>query len=312
MPVLLSRYAMATRFELVIYGDDPVRLRAAGEEALDEIERVEAQLSFYRSDSEIHWLNSRAAIAPVKVDPRLYRLLKRCAELSEMTDGAFDVSVGPLMRAWRFVKDKGAIPSQEELEAARAISGMIHIQFDDDALTVEFDKPGVEIDLGGYGKGYATERAVELLIENGIDSALLHGGTSSVTAIGAPPGEECWRIAMPRPFINEGGDGLVDLKDSSLSVSAAHGKSFEVDGRIYGHVIDPRSGLSVNKTPVAAALGPSASLCEALSKALMVNGGDWLTVMNERFPGYQAWTHGVPPHGVPPSGGTIRNPGYSA
>lgn len=283
MPVLLSRYAMATRFELVLHGEDVVRLRAAGEEALDEIDRVEAQLSFYRADSEIRWINSRAALAPVKVEPRLYRLLKRCAVLSELTDGAFDISVGPLMRAWKFVGEKGGVPDEATLEAALAVSGIGHVRFDDDAMTVRFDRPGVEIDLGGYGKGYAVESAAELLRENGIESALLHGGTSSVTAIGAPPGEETWRVELPAGI----GAGFAGLRDCSLSVSGIYGKSFEAGGQTYGHIIDPRSGRpSGASARAAAAWGPSASDCEALSKALLVQGMDWAPVLEKRFPAY--------------------------
>ncbi|HXG68450.1 MAG TPA: FAD:protein FMN transferase, partial [Blastocatellia bacterium] len=179
-PVTLSVHAMATRFELALHGDDPVRLRAAGEEALSEIERLEAQLSFYRPDSEIRWLNTHAAEGPVKVEPRLFRLLQHCGSLSTLTDGAFDVTVGPLMRAWRFVNDTGKVPTLAELDEARAVVGMGKVRFDEDSFTVSFERQGVEIDLGAYGKGYAIERAVDLLRENGIASALLHGGTSSV------------------------------------------------------------------------------------------------------------------------------------
>lgn len=284
--VRLSLHAMATRFELVMHGDDPIRLRAAGEEALREIERVEAQLSFYHPESELTWINRHAGHSPVQTDPRLFRLLQSCMALTRATDGAFDITVGPLMRAWRFVSDKGGIPADAELDAARAVTGIDRLTLDQDRLTVGFDLPGVELDFGGYGKGYAIERAVELLKEHGVASALLHGGASSVFTIGSPPQiDEGWAIELQEPLKGP----VVYLKDNALSVSAVHGKSFKVDGREYGHVIDPRTGRPVNAARAAAAIGPSAAVCEALSKALLVLGQNWLPQLSARFPEYQGY-----------------------
>ncbi|HWC77460.1 MAG TPA: FAD:protein FMN transferase, partial [Blastocatellia bacterium] len=155
--ITLSLHAMATRFELVLCGDEPVRLRAAGEQALQEIERLEAQLSFYRPDSEISWINSRAAEAPVRIDPRLFHLLSRCASLAEKTCGAFDVTVGPLMRAWGFAGGSPRIAQPSELDAVRSTVGMKNVELCEEDLTVRFKRRDVELDLGGYGKGYAIE-----------------------------------------------------------------------------------------------------------------------------------------------------------
>ena len=288
-PVTLGLYAMATRFELVLYGEDQARLRAAGEEALAEIERLEAQLSFYRPASELTWINAHAAAGPVKVEPRLFRLLQQCGALSARTEGAFDVTVGPLMRAWRFVGEGGAMPSPAALEAARAVVGMRHVELDEGAFTIRFDRPGVELDLGGYGKGYAVERALDLLVENGVTSALLHGGTSSVGAIGAPPGEAAWKVNLREPLADGDHPLVINLSDRSLSVSAVHGKSFRAGGREYGHVIDPRLGEPVRGALAADSAGPSPSECEALSTALLVLGPSWLGALAERFPGCDGW-----------------------
>lgn len=286
-PVLtLSLQAMATRFELLLSGGDPVRLRAAGEEALAEIERLEAQLSFYRRDSEIYWINQRAASIPVQVDPRLFRLLQHCVELTALTDGAFDITVGPLMRAWKFTGEGGAIPSQDDLDAARNLTGIHLITLNEENFTVGLARPGVEIDLGGFGKGYAIERAVELLREYGVDTALIHGGTSSVYGIGRQPDGEPWKIALSSPFPDHA--PVVVLEDRALSVSAVHGKSFEAGGKTYGHVIDPRTGQPVENAVAAAVSGPSPSVCEALSKALLVHGRDWLSLLDQRFAEYDA------------------------
>jgi thiamine biosynthesis lipoprotein len=295
----LSRHAMATRFELLLSGGEDVFLRAAGEEALREVERMEALLSFYRPDSEICQFNRRAGRVPLQVTPPLFHLLRQCREYTRLTDGAFDVTVGPLMRAWRFLRESGAIPEGSVLEEARARTGIGHLRFDEATFTIGCDVPGVEIDLGGFGKGYAVDLALRSLRENGVTSALLHGGTSSVGVVGRPPDREAWSIELQAPFERAGVPIRVDLVDAALSVSAVRGKSFRVGEKEYGHVLNPGTGRPVEGGLAAAASGPSASLCEVLSTALLVNGPLWLPVCEERFPEYRGYV--VAPH---PQGGT--------
>ena len=285
-PVTLSVYAMATRFELVLHGDDATRLRAAGEEALQEIERLDSELSFYRPESQLSRINTHAARESIKVEPRLLRLLRRCADLTTRTDGAFDVTIAPLMRAWGFLNGGGKTPSPSELEAARAAVGMQHVHLDDRHFTVSFDRQGVEIDLGAVGKGYAIERAVGILREAGVTSALLHGGTSAVCTIGAPPGMKAWRVAVRHPSKENGQLEVVNLNNNSLSVSAVHGKSFTDGVKEFGHVIDPRTGQSVEGIVMAAVTGDSATECDALSTALLVLGESGLPILEDRFPDY--------------------------
>jgi FAD:protein FMN transferase len=287
--VRLSLHAMATRFELVLFGDDPVRLRAAGEQALQEIESLETQLSFYRNDSEITWINSQAAAGPVKIEPRLFQLFSRCAELNKKTCGAFDITVGPLMHAWGFADRKPQMPERDILESARRVVGMHNVELSEENCSIRFKRPAVQLDLGGYGKGYAIERAIGILRENGITSAMLHGGTSSVCAIGRPPMEAAWKIALSAPFTDSGEPSFIELNNDALSVSASHGNSFRLDGHTYGHVLDPRNGKPATRARAAAVTGPSPSDCEALSKALLVLGDMWLPEMSLILPEYRAW-----------------------
>ena len=286
-PTTLSFYAMATRFELMLYGDDPTRLRAIGEEALGEIERLDTQLSLYRPDSELSWINAHAAAEAVKVEPRLFKLLQRCIALTEQTNGAFDITVAPLMQAWGFMGGTGKIPSQSEQEAAKAVVGIEHVHLDEEQFTIRFDRREVRLDLGAVGKGYAAERAVDILRENGITSALLHGGTSTICAIGTPPDQTAWRVAIRNPVDADKHLEVIDLRDSSLSVSAVHGKSFTNGSQVFGHVIDPRTGQATKGALTAAVVGPCPTECDALSTALLVLGKPGLALISERFPGYR-------------------------
>ena len=272
----LACHAMATRFEVVLHGDNPVALRAAGEEALRLVEQLEAQLSLFRAGSEIWHLNTHAAREHVRVTPALFALLQQAQKLHEESSGAFDISIAPLVRCWGFMGGDGRMPRPEEVAEARAKVGMGLVQLNPSDFTVRFAREGVMLDLGAIGKGYAVERAAEVLREAGVTSALLHGGTSTVQAIGQPPGEEFWKIAIetPSPSSNTPPTLLatVPLKDEAMSVSGVWGNSFEVEGRTFGHIIDPRTGEPALGTVLAAVVLASATETDALSTALLTLG----------------------------------------
>jgi thiamine biosynthesis lipoprotein len=267
---------MATRFEIVLHGDNPVALRAAGEEALDEIERLEARISLYRDTSEIAHANARAAFEPVRVSPPVFRLLEQARQLSRETDGAFDITIAPLVRCWGFMGGTGRMPTPEAVAAARSRIGWHRVQLDSANFTVRFEQEGVMLDLGAIGKGYAIERAAEILRDDGVTSAILHGGTSTVHAIGRPPDADAWKIAIERPVEVAASPppllATVPLRDESLSVSAVWGRSFQSGDKAYGHVIDPRTGQPAEAALLAAVVLPSATETDALSTALLTLG----------------------------------------
>jgi thiamine biosynthesis lipoprotein len=271
-----ARHAMATRFEIVLPGDDSTRLRAAAEEAFDEIDRLESQLSLFRPNSEIANVNARAADEAVRVSPETFRLLERAAKLSAETGGAFDITIAPLMRAWGFVNASGSLPDPAQLAAARECVGMNLVQLDAANHSVRFSRPGVMLDLGAVGKGYAVERAAQLLRDAGISAALIHGGTSTIYAMGCPPDSSAWKIEVsyPRNSIEEPAPPLanIELCDESLSMSAWWGKSFQANGKNYGHVIDPRTGEPANNALLAVVITRSATDSDALSTALLTLG----------------------------------------
>jgi FAD:protein FMN transferase len=261
---------MATRFELLLEGAGTAHLRAAGEEAVGTIQRLEAQLSFYRATSDVGRVNANAARQPVRVGPELFQLLVRARELHVATDGMFDITVGPLMRCWRFSGGSGAVPEAAALEAARQCVGMQLVELDEADRTVRFARAGVEIDLGGIAKGYALEEAVAVLREAGVQRALLHGGTSSVYGMGSPAAGGEWKVAIEYPP-NEP-LAVVALRDQALSVSAVHGRWFEEDGAEYGHVMDPTRGRPVAGALLAAAVCDSPTDADALATALLALG----------------------------------------
>ncbi|HXR08693.1 MAG TPA: FAD:protein FMN transferase [Candidatus Acidoferrum sp.] len=274
--VRVARHAMATRFEILLHGANEAALRAAGEEALAEVDRLEARLSLYRPASEIARVNALAARQPVRVSPPVFQLLQQAQQLHQETGGAFDITVGPLVRCWGFMGGQGRMPEPKELDEARALVGMRLVILNEKDFSVRFDRAGVILDLGAIGKGYAIDCAARLLRECGVTSALLHGGTSTTYALGAPPGAEAWQVGIAAAPESAGQkpplQTIMRLRDEALSVSAVWGRSFAAGGKTYGHVLDPRTGQPVNRAVLAAVVLPSATETDALSTALLVEG----------------------------------------
>ena len=267
---MVARHAMATRFEIVLHGPNPSALRAAGEEALDEIDRVEAQLSLYRPGSEVARLNAGAHERPIRVTPGLFRLLEHARELTRETGGAFDLTIAPLVRCGGFIGGTGSMPVSGAIEEARAKVGMHHVELDAAQLTVRFMRPGVMLDFGAIGKGYAVDRAVELLREAGVTSALIHGGTSTAYALDGLPDGGRWKIAVTSPGRDDAKPlAVVELENESLSVSAVWGRSFRAGEKTYGHIIDPRTGVPAASALLSAVVLPHATETDALSTALL-------------------------------------------
>jgi len=271
----VARRAMACEFSVLLPPTTPGAM-AVAEAALDEIDAMEALLSVYRSDSAVSYLNQYAADGPVRVDDRLFRLLKRSARLTEQTGGAFDVSAGALIRASGFVVGPRRLLGTAERRAALARTGMHLVEFDDRKGTVRHRAKGVELNLGSIGKGYAIDRAIRRMREGfGIDVALIQGGLSSTYGLGSPAGDgRGWLVGIQNPFDPGRRLATVRLRDRALGTSGSANQYFEVNGRRYGHVLDPRTGRPAEELAAASVLAPDGATADALATALLVMGLD--------------------------------------
>ncbi|MBI1853155.1 MAG: FAD:protein FMN transferase [Planctomycetes bacterium] len=273
--VRLARALMATRFEIVLCGEDSARLRSIGEEALDEIARLDAQLSLFSPSSEISHINARAAFEAVPVEPRLFALLERAERLRVETDGAFDVALGRLVDAW------GIYDGVTKANRARA-SGAVNedaLILDSRDRTVRFARDGVALDFGAIGKGFAIDAAAAIVRNRGVTRALLHGGKSTIHAIGA------WPIGLADPRDASRRVGRLVLEDRSLSTSSAWGRYVVDGGEMRGHVLDPRSGAPVAGRVAAWAIAPFSTDSDALSTAFYVLGAEGMRRCCERLRG---------------------------
>lgn len=243
--------------------------------ALDRIDELEAQLTVYRDDSEVSRLNATAHLGPVAVEPGLFGLLQQAVALSRETAGAYDVTSGALSEAWGFVKGPKRVPDPETLAEARARTGWHHLRLDPERRTAAFDREGIRINLGSIGKGYAIDRVVDLIrAYPWPTSALVHGGRSSLSALGSPPGRfgGRWEITLYNPFRPESPLGSFFLRNRALGTSGAVFQQFVADGRVYGHIIDPRTGEPALGPASVTVLAPSAAMADALSTAFYLLG----------------------------------------
>lgn len=268
----VSRRAMATTFEIALPTAGAASL-AAAEAALDLVDDLEELLTVYRDSSEVSRLNRIAPRGWAETEPRVFDLLAESARLSLFTGGTFDIAAGAMVRAWADAKREGRIPTPPQLAEARRNSGMRHVQLDAAARRVRFRKPGLSLNFGAVGKGYALDRAADLLRrEFGVASALLQAGGSSVRALGAPPGQAGWLVTICHPHRPDESIGDVLLVNESLGTSAATYQSFQFGGKTYGHVLDPRTALPVSGVASASVTAPTAAEADALSTAAFVQG----------------------------------------
>jgi FAD:protein FMN transferase len=271
-----SADAMGSTYSIAVYGYDRVKMEAAVDAAFDEVRRLDDMLSNYKPDSEWSEVNRNAAARPVKVSREVFGLLSACVEYSREGEGAFDITVGPLMKVWGFYKGSGHLPHRAEVQAALTKVGYRHIRLDRATQTVRFDRPGVEMDPGGIGKGYAVDRMVDVLKQNGVRIALVAGSGSSIYGMGAPPNQaQGWRTEIKDPWDASKTLAEVYLKDMSMSTSGSYEKFFRVEGRTYAHIMDPRTGYPAQGSVSVSVVAPRTIDSEAWAKPYFVNGRQW-------------------------------------
>ena len=264
---------MAAPFEILFDVDRPEsEIHDMADTAFELVENLERQLSAYVGASDVCYINHTAAERPARIVPDLFELLETARRLHDETEGAFDVTIGPLVRAWGFFRREGRMPDPDELAAARERVGMEHVILDDRAYTVRFAKPGIEINLGAIGKGYVIDRVVSQLREWGVRCALVHSGQSAIAGIGAPPNDDGWRVGVADPRDPSKAFGALLLVDSAMSVSGNWEQFFELDGKRYCHILDPRTGRPARGILSTTVTAASAAIADALSTAFFVMG----------------------------------------
>jgi thiamine biosynthesis lipoprotein len=287
---------MGSTFRIVAYAPDCRTASRAATASFEHVARLDSLFSDYRSDSEIALLErSGRGNAFIPVSDELWSILADAQRWAQRTDGAFDVTVGPVTRLWRWSARRAELPEPQRLAAARAAVGFQYLVLDPGKREVCLEKPGMSLDLGGIAKGYAADAAVRVLMEHGIDAVLVDAGGD--VAVGAPPPEETgWLVELPS------GESI-RLARAAVATSGDTYRFVNVDGVRYSHIIDPRTGLGVVGRRTVTVVAPNATTADALASAVAVMDraaaealvrsvdGAWTSVAGD-----SSWTSGLDPY----------------
>jgi thiamine biosynthesis lipoprotein len=242
------------------------------QEALNEIDRIEQQLTVFRDTSEVTFINRNAAERAIRAEASLFELLRLCQKLHRETAGAFDITSGPLIRCWGFFERQGRIPADSELAVAKALVGCEKLLLNDATRTVGFEHPGVEINFGSIGKGYALDR-ISVRLRTQLQSALLSAGSSSVCALGSgDAGDHGWLVGIRHPRDKTKRIATLRISDCAMATSGSDEQFFEYQGERYGHIIDPRAGRPAKLVSGVTVIAQSAAIADALATAFYVGG----------------------------------------
>ncbi len=269
-----SRLAMGVEARIVLFATDEDVVVEAARAAFDEIDRLEDVFSDWRPESELSRLSDRAGSGPIPVSADLYAILARAREISAATDGAFDVTVGPLVALWRESRRTRARPEPRALESARALVSWRLVELDEHSRTVSLARCGMRLDLGGISKGYATQRAIEVLADAGVASALVQMG-GDIACSAPPPDRDGWEVDV---------DGRVELvSDGSIATSGDAEQHVDIGGVRYSHVVDPRTGLGVTHRSTVVVRARDGPTADALATAVGVLGAPQTAQALKRF-----------------------------
>jgi len=264
-----KKYVMGTVFEIVAYGESLAQVSEAVDEAIGEIVRLDDLLSDYKTDSALSRLNHSSHSRPQSVPPDLYRVIGESLRYSRLSEGKFDVTVKPLVDIWKAALRGGRTPSAAEEEHVRSCVGYQKVELLPPDQ-VQFHSPCTRIDLGAIGKGYALDRAAEVLRSHGISRALLDAGGSTIVAMGAPPGQTAWLVHLRDPSNKV--DPVVNLFGDSVSTSEQTPPSLLLSGEPVGHIIDPDKGVPVRTPFAVSAVATTGTASDALSTTLLLVG----------------------------------------
>jgi thiamine biosynthesis lipoprotein len=260
---------MGTNFHIALYSDETATANRALELAMAEIGRIDRALSNFLSDSELSLLcRSAPHGTPVAASEHLLTVLKTADEISRKSDGAFDATIGPVTKLWRRASRQHKLPDSEQLREALELVDYRNVFIDVTHHKVALAKAGIQLDLGGIAKGYAADRALLVLRQQGIQVGLVNGGGGLAT-MGTPPGELGWKVTLA-PLAPGGPTPSITVQSAGIATSGDKWQFAEIDGKRYSHIIDPRTGLGLTERRAVSVIARNGMLADAWATALSV------------------------------------------
>jgi thiamine biosynthesis lipoprotein len=262
---------MGSRFDITVVAQDSITANVDIYTAISEITRIEKLISSWDENSQTSKINRNAGIEPVKVDPELFNLIARAIEISKLTDGAFDISYASIDKIWKFDGSMTEIPSEEEIEASVAKIGYRNILLDKQNSTVFLKLKGMKIGFGAIGKGYAADKAKDLLISKGVQSGIINA-SGDMNTWGKQPNGSDWKIAITNPMDKNKVFALLPITNGAVVTSGNYEKYVNFNGKRYSHIIDPRTGYPSIGIISVTVFAPKAELADALATSIFVMG----------------------------------------
>ncbi|GIW80927.1 MAG: thiamine biosynthesis lipoprotein ApbE [Gemmatales bacterium] len=281
---------MGTHFKIILYAKDRATAEQAAKAAFARIAQLDGIMSHYRLTSELMQLCLKSDDKPVKVSSDLFAVLWQAQKMAEQSNGAFDVTIGPVVRLWRRCRLKNKLPTPQELAQARSLVGFRNLVLDPKHQTVQLKQPGMRLDLGGIGKGFAADKAIETLARLGVDRALVSAGGDIVVSK-PPPDSDGWRIGIaPLEDPDARPERFIFLADAAIATSGDAERYVEIDGIRYSHIVDPRTGLGLVGRISATVIAPDGTTADALATTLNILGEKGLPLI-EKTPGASGLIH---------------------
>ncbi|EZH73188.1 thiamine biosynthesis protein ApbE [Aquimarina atlantica] len=262
---------MGSRFDITVVEKDKTTANQYINIAVEEIQRIEKLISSWDKNSQTSLINDNAGIKPVKVDAELFDLIFRAIQISKLTDGAFDISYASMDRIWKFDNSMKEMPSEEEIKASVARVGYSYIILDKKKSTVFLTQKGMKIGFGAIGKGYAADKAKNLLISKGVKAGIINASGDMNTWGKQPDGSE-WKVAITNPLNKNNAFALLPVVEKAVVTSGNYEKYVILDGKRYSHIIDPRTGYPSTGIVSATVFAPKAELADALATSVFVMG----------------------------------------
>lgn len=269
-PVRRSQPLLGTFVTITAYGSDRESVSRAVSAAFDEFRRIDASMSIHRADSEISRVNQAAGTVPTALSEDLFRVVAQAQEIAEQTDGAFDITVRPLVDLWGFIWKQYRLPTEAELKNVLPCVDYRLVALNHANRTIRFARRGVSLDLGGIAKGFAVDCAIANLRSLGVTNAMVKAG-GDLRVIGLPPGQQHWEVQLEDPQ-KEGRRVTIPLKDAALSTSGNYENYFVVQGQRFSHILDPRTGMPVQGVASCSLIAPTCLESDAWATACFVYG----------------------------------------
>lgn len=284
---------MGVDVRFVVFAQNKASAETACAAAFERFAQLDTVMSDYRDNSELSQLCARAGSGPVKVSPELFRVLARAQELASRSEGAFDITCSPVVRLWRTARKTHVLPAEVDLNAAMKLVGWKKLTLNPVSRTAALAVPGMKLDLGGIGKGYANDFAQEVLKRHGIRSALVESGGDIVVS-DPPPGEKGWRIQCQihtehLPNEDPAHAGVMVLSNCAVSTSGDTEQFVDIGGKRYSHIVDPRTGQALTNRIAVMVIAKDGLTSDGLTKPVCILGEERTRALVARYPGARMW-----------------------